>query len=56
MTVGTTIPGGYLHLVRVPETLVRIDPGWRGFFYFVYNDEIVIVDPHDMRIVEVLPV
>ena len=23
---------------------------------FVYNDEIVIVDPHDMRIVEVLPV
>ena len=56
VTVGTTIPRGHLHLVRVPETLVRIDPGWRGFLYFVYNDEIVIVDPHDMRIVEVLPV
>lgn len=56
VTVGTMIPRGHLHMVRVPETLVRIDPGWRGFLYFVYNDEIIIVDPHDMRIVEVLPV
>jgi hypothetical protein len=56
MNVGTVVPRGHLHLVRVPQTLVRIDPGWRGFLYFVYNDEVVIVDPHDMRIVEVLPV
>jgi hypothetical protein len=56
VNVGTVVPRGHLHLVRVPETLVRIDPGWRGFLYFVYNDEVVIVDPHDMRIVEVLPV
>ena len=56
VNVGTVVPRGHLHLVRVPETLVRIDPGWRGFLYFVYNDEVVIVDPHGMRIVEVLPV
>jgi len=56
VNVGTIVPRGHLHLVRVPQTLVRIDPGWRGFLYFVYNDEVVIVDPHDMRIVEVLPV
>jgi hypothetical protein len=56
VNVGTVVPRGHLHLVRVPQTLVRIDPGWRGFLYFVYNDEVVIVDPHDMRIVEVLPV
>ncbi|MFY9841157.1 MAG: DUF1236 domain-containing protein [Xanthobacteraceae bacterium] len=56
VNVGTVVPRGHLHLVRVPETLVRIDSGWRGFLYFVYNDEVVIVDPHDMRIVEVLPV
>jgi hypothetical protein len=56
VNVGTVVPRGHLHLVRVPETLVRIDPGWRGFLYFVYNDEVVIVDPHDMRIVQVLPV
>ena len=35
---------------------VRIHPGWRRFLYFVYNDEIVIVDPRTMRIVNVLPV
>jgi hypothetical protein len=56
VNVGTVVPRGHLHLVRVPETLVRIDSAWRGFLYFVYNDEVVIVDPHDMRIVEVLPV
>jgi Protein of unknown function (DUF1236) len=56
VNVGTVVPRGHLHLVRVPQTLVRIDPGWRGFLYFVYNDEVVIVDPHDMRIVQVLPV
>jgi len=56
VTVGTVVPREHLNLVRVPETLVRIDPAWRGFVYFVYNDEVIIVDPHDMRIVEVLPV
>jgi hypothetical protein len=36
--------------------LVRIDPAWRGFLYFVYNDQLVIVNPRTMRIVDVLPV
>jgi hypothetical protein len=56
VSVGTTIPRGRVHIVPIPETLVRIDPGWSGFLYFVYEDEIVIVDPHDMTIVAILPV
>jgi len=56
VSVGTVVPRGHLHLAPVPEVLVQIDPGWRGFLYFVYNDEVIIVDPHDMRIIEVLPV
>jgi len=56
VSVGTVVPRGHLHLVPVPEVLVQIDPGWRGFLYFVYNDQVIIVDPHDMRIIEVLPV
>jgi Protein of unknown function (DUF1236) len=56
VSVGTTIPRGRIHIVPIPETLVQIDPGWRGFLYFVYEDEVVIVDPNDMRIVAVLPV
>jgi len=56
VNVGTVVPRGHIHLVRVPETLVRIEPRWRRFVYFVYNNEIVIVDPRTMRIIEVLPV
>lgn len=54
--VGTVIPREDVHVVRVPETLVRIEPEWRGFLYFVYEDEVVVVNPRDMRIVAVLTV
>jgi hypothetical protein len=43
---GTVIPRGSVHAVPVPPTLVRIDPVW--------NDELVIVNPRDMRIVAVV--
>src|SRR5205085_7956024 len=39
--VGTVVP----HTVRVaplPPTLVEIQPSWRGYMYFVYNDEILV--------------
>ncbi len=55
VAVGTAIPHGF-HVVPVPTTLVRIEPRWRGFLYFVYNDEVVIVNPRDMRIVAVVMV
>jgi Protein of unknown function (DUF1236) len=56
VNVGTVVPRGHIHLVRVPETLIRIEPRWRHYLYFVFNNEIVIVDPRSMRIVDVLPV
>ena len=55
VTVGTAIPHGF-HVVPVPTTLLRIEPRWHGFLYFVYNDEVVIVNPRDMRIVAVVMV
>ena len=55
VTVGTVIPRGRIHVVPVPETLVRIEPQWRGFLYFIYEDEVVIVSPNDMKIVAVVP-
>jgi hypothetical protein len=54
VTVGTVIPRGQIEIVPVPETLVQIEPTWRGFLYFVYEDEVVIVNPRDMRIVAVV--
>jgi Protein of unknown function (DUF1236) len=56
VNVGTVIPRGSIQIVPVPETLVRIEPRWRGFRYFIFEDELVIVDPHDMTIVAVVPV
>jgi hypothetical protein len=56
VNVGTVVPRGHIHLVRLPGSLVRIEPRWRHFLYFVYNNEIVIVNPRTMRIVNVMPV
>jgi hypothetical protein len=56
LSVGTAIPRGRIEIVPVPEMLVQIQPEWRGFLYFVFRDELVIVDPSDMRIVAVVPV
>jgi hypothetical protein len=56
VNVGTVVPRGHIHLVRVPETLIRIEPRWRHYLYFVFNNEIVIVEPRTMRIIQVLPV
>lgn len=54
--VGTIIHRRDVDIVPVPETLVRVEPEWRGYLYFVYEDEVVIVNPHDMRIVAVVAV
>jgi hypothetical protein len=56
VTVGTLVPRDRVHVVRVPETLARIDPRWHGYLYFVVADQVVIVNPRDMRIVAVLEV
>jgi uncharacterized membrane protein len=56
VSIGTVIPRREIHVVPVPETLVRIEPRWRGFLYFVYEDEVVIVNPRTMRIVAVVTV
>jgi len=56
VTVGTVVPRAHVHVLPVPETLVRIEPEWRGYLYFVYEDEVVIVNPRDMKIVAVVTV
>jgi len=52
---GMVIPRS-VHVVEVPEVLIDIHPEWRGFRYFVYNDEIIIVEPDTLRIVAIVEV
>ena len=38
----------------MPTTIVEIHPAWRGYMYFVVDDEIIIVEPGTLRIVAVI--
>lgn len=53
INVGTVVPRT-VHYIEVPDTLIRIHPAWRGYRYFVVEDEIIIVDPVTLKIVAVL--
>jgi len=52
--VGTAVPTS-VRVVEVAPVLVEVHPEWRGFFYFIVNDEIIIVDRnhHIVAILEV---
>ena len=55
VNVGTVVPST-VRVVEVPDVIVRIHPAWRGYRYFVYNDDIIIVEPRTLKIVAVLDV
>jgi hypothetical protein len=55
LNVGTLVPSS-VHVVEVPATIVEINPQWRGYRYFVANDEIIIVEPRTSKIVAVLSI
>jgi Protein of unknown function (DUF1236) len=54
ISVGTRVPRS-VHFVTLPGEIVRIVPQYRGFDYFLIEDEIVIVDPRTLEIVAVIP-
>jgi Protein of unknown function (DUF1236) len=54
ISVGTRIPRN-VHFAVLPEEIVRIVPQYRGFDYFLVEDEIVIVDPRTLEIVAIIP-
>jgi hypothetical protein len=53
--VGVVVPQT-VHFAPLPPTIVRIHPEWREYHYFVYADEIIIVEPGTRRIIAVLRV
>jgi hypothetical protein len=55
ISVGTKVPRT-VRMVALPPTIVEIVPEYRGYLYFVYEDEIVIVEPSTMEIVAVIEV
>ena len=55
ISVGTVVPRS-VHFVAVPQTIVEIYPEYRGFEYFVVDEEIIIIDPHSYKIITILNV
>jgi hypothetical protein len=53
VSVGTRVPRG-VRFAALPQTILEIEPAWRGFEYFVIGDEIVIVDPRSLEIVAIV--
>jgi hypothetical protein len=53
--VGTVVQRT-VRVAPLSPILVEIEPRWRGYMYFVYQDEIIIVEPDSLRIVAVLDV
>jgi hypothetical protein len=55
LKVGTVVPRT-VKIVPVPETLVLINPAWRGHMFFIANDKIIIVEARTMKIVAIVEV
>jgi hypothetical protein len=53
--IGVVVPRSF-HLFVVPEDIVVIVPRFRHFRCFVFDDELVIVDPFTFEIVAIIPV
>lgn len=55
VSVGVAVPTS-VHFARVPDTIVEIHPAWRGYDYFVYNEEVIIIQPKTRKIVAIIVV
>jgi hypothetical protein len=53
VSVGTVVPRT-VSLRPLPSTIVEIVPQYRGYDFFVVRDEVVIVEPHTHKIVDVI--
>ena len=50
------MPRTGVRFLTVTDTIVRIHPAWRGYSYFIVDEEIIIVEPQSLKIVAVLTV
>jgi hypothetical protein len=53
ISVGVAVPTT-VRLARVPQVLLEMHPGWKSYEYFVYEEEVIIVNPRNRHIVEII--
>jgi hypothetical protein len=55
LNVGTPVPRT-VRIVEVPDVIIEVHPEWRGYRYFIVNEELVIVEPDTLKIVAIIDV
>lgn len=55
VNIGVAVPRT-VHVEVLPTDIVEIVPEYRGFDYVIVGNQLLIIDPNTMLIVEVLPV
>ncbi|HEY1798186.1 MAG TPA: DUF1236 domain-containing protein [Stellaceae bacterium] len=53
LNVGVAVPPA-VQFAPLPPRIVEIAPAWRGYDYFLYGEEIVVIEPGTRRIVAIL--
>jgi hypothetical protein len=54
ISIGTRVPRERVHLYPLPEEVVIIYPEWRGYEFIRVRDQILVVDPRTLEIVDVI--
>ena len=54
LSVETVVPRT-IHMHLIPQEIVEIRPQWRPYEFILLGNDIVVVDPHNLEIVAVLP-
>jgi hypothetical protein len=54
LNVGTVVPKHY-HYYRLPSDIFSFVPQYRGYYYLLAEDSIIIIDPATREIVDVIP-
>jgi hypothetical protein len=55
ISVGTRVPRT-VSFHALPREVVTIYPQWRGYEYFLVNNQIIVVNPRTLEIVDVIDV
>lgn len=50
---GVAVPQG-VQFVPLPQNIISMQPAWAGLAYFLFHQEIVLIDPHTRRIVAII--
>jgi hypothetical protein len=55
ISIGTRVPRT-VSFHPLPREVVTIYPQWRGYEYFLVNNQIIVVNPRTLEIVDVIDV